>query len=205
MLDDSSLDARLAAIRRQSSLDARAALFVLSPVSASELVEFINSLLSALVPPALEYYTNHSKRVRRKRTALPTSNVYFASTLGHLPPIGWNIRYEFKQGCFAEFRGEKEVALKHYLQAIFLISEYIGATTVPGSWIVPPRTKRWAEAKLLADCISIKVLAHHLSPPFAPRLTMTHFNTHLAVFSKLSRSWGMSDKGWELWSWKARQ
>lgn len=40
-LDDSSLDTRLTFIRRQSGLDSRAALFVLSPVSASELNDFV--------------------------------------------------------------------------------------------------------------------------------------------------------------------
>jgi hypothetical protein len=41
MLDDPALDARLTYIRRQSGLDSRAALFVLSPVSQSELNEFV--------------------------------------------------------------------------------------------------------------------------------------------------------------------
>jgi len=37
----SGLDARLTYIRRQSGLDSRAALFVLSPVSSAELQEFV--------------------------------------------------------------------------------------------------------------------------------------------------------------------
>jgi hypothetical protein len=40
--DDLALDTRLTFIRRQSGLDSRAALFVLSPVSPSELGEFIS-------------------------------------------------------------------------------------------------------------------------------------------------------------------
>jgi trafficking protein particle complex subunit 11 len=40
-LDDPALDSRLTFIRRQSGLDSRAALFVLSPVSTSELGEFV--------------------------------------------------------------------------------------------------------------------------------------------------------------------
>jgi len=39
--DDPTLDARLTFIRRQSGLDSRAALFVLSPVSAAELNDFV--------------------------------------------------------------------------------------------------------------------------------------------------------------------
>jgi hypothetical protein len=41
LIDDPSLDTRLSFIRRQSGLDSRAALFVLSPVSAPELAEFV--------------------------------------------------------------------------------------------------------------------------------------------------------------------
>ena len=29
-----------------------------------------------------------------------------------LRPEGWTVRYEYKMACFAEFRGEDEVALK---------------------------------------------------------------------------------------------
>ena len=43
-IDDPALDARLTYIRRQSGLDYRAALFVLSPVSPGELSEFIKRL-----------------------------------------------------------------------------------------------------------------------------------------------------------------
>ena len=41
MLDDPTLDGRLTFIRRTSGLDARAALFVLSPVSPAELGDFV--------------------------------------------------------------------------------------------------------------------------------------------------------------------
>lgn len=40
-IDDPSLDSRLTFIRRQSGLDSRAALFVLSPVGAAELGDFV--------------------------------------------------------------------------------------------------------------------------------------------------------------------
>ena len=135
-LDDPTLDARLSYIRRQSGLDSRAALFVLSPVSPGELNEFVKrygsphsivnleiyvivSLQQALYEPALEYYTAHSKRVRRKRNRHSQVTTYpIAGNLGSvniarpLRPEGWTVRYECKMACFAEFRGEDEVALK---------------------------------------------------------------------------------------------
>lgn len=88
------------------------------------------------------------------------------------------MRYEYKMACFAEFRGEDEVALKcvlffelallsfrreqlsicrHYQDSYSTLVNMFGSTA-----ILPPRTKRWAEAKVLADCINIKVRASYV-------------------------------------------
>ena len=80
-----------------------------------------HSLQDALYEPALEYYTNHSKRVRRKRNRhsqassyqVPISPLATAGTARPLRPEGWTVRYEYKMACFAEFRGEDQVALKY--------------------------------------------------------------------------------------------
>ena len=132
-------------IRRLSGLDSRAALFVLSPVSTSELNDFVqryfppssssstyncswSSLQEALYESALEYYTNHSKRVRRKRNrhSQSASSTYGASNPNamRLRPEGWTVRYEYKMACFAEFRGEDEVALKCGPPFIFESAQY---------------------------------------------------------------------------------
>ena len=41
---------------------------------------------------------------------------------------------------------------RHYQDAYATLMIMFGSTA-----ILPPRTKRWAEAKVLADCINIKV------------------------------------------------
>lgn len=41
---------------------------------------------------------------------------------------------------------------RHYQDAYTTLTTMFGSTS-----ILPPRTKRWAEAKVLVDCISIKV------------------------------------------------
>ena len=77
----------------------------------------------ALYEPAIEYYTNHSKRVRRKRNrhSQVTSSYPITQPIGSAPsrplrPEGWTVRYEYKMACFAEFRGEDEVALKYVMR-----------------------------------------------------------------------------------------
>ncbi|KAN0130166.1 Gryzun, putative trafficking through Golgi domain containing protein [Lactarius tabidus] len=208
MLDDPALDTRLTFIRRQSGLDYRAALFVLSPVSPSELSDFIKSLQQALYEPAVEYYTSHSKRVRRKR------NRHAQAASSYIPPLpplgttaparplrpeGWTVRYEYKMACFAEFRGEYEVALKHYQDAYSSLLTMFGSTA-----ILPPRTKRWAEAKVLADCINLKICKLYLYNN-EHALALSQHTIHTRRFSDFSRGWGIGEDTFEFWSWIARQ
>lgn len=68
----------------------------------------------------MEYYSAHSKRVRRKRNrhANPASTTPVPPLLSANPkpmplrPAGWAVRYEYKLATFAEFRAEEEVARK---------------------------------------------------------------------------------------------
>ncbi|KAF9022277.1 hypothetical protein BDZ89DRAFT_208493 [Hymenopellis radicata] len=208
MLDDPSLDARLTFIRKQSGLDARAALFVLSPVSQAELGDFVQSLQQALYEPAVEYYTSHSKRVRRKRNrhtqalssySNPISPLGAAGGPRPLRPEGWTVRYEYKMACFAEFRGEDEVALKHYQDAYEVLAVMFGSIA-----ILPPRTKRWAEAKVLADCINVKIVKLYMYNN-EHALALSHHTTHIRKFGDLSRGWSIGEDTFEYWSWIARQ
>ncbi|PVF96750.1 hypothetical protein CPB86DRAFT_736228 [Serendipita vermifera] len=206
LLDDPGLDNRLTFLRRQSALDARAALFVLSPVSNSELQEFLRSLTEALREPSIEYYTAHSKRVRRKRnkhassaySGYPTSGIVTTRAVP-LRPIGWTVRYEYKLGTFAELRFEEEVARKHYEDCWSSLSEMFGSVTV-----LPPRTKRWAEAKVLADSLAIKIYKLYLYN-HEHSMALVFFNRHVKRFSDLSKEWGIGEDTFEYWSWMARQ
>ncbi|KIY46190.1 hypothetical protein FISHEDRAFT_47894 [Fistulina hepatica ATCC 64428] len=205
MLDDPTLDGRLTFIRRQSGLDSRAALFVLSPVNPSELHEFVQSLQAALYEPALEYYTNHSKRVRRKRNRHASSQATLPVTpIGSMPvrplrPEGWAVRYEYKLACFAEFRGEHEVALKHYQDAYTTLLTMFGSIV-----ILPPRTKRWAEAKVLADCVNLKIVKLYLYNN-EHSLALAHHSNHIQQLGDFSRGWEIGEDTYEYWSWMARQ
>ncbi|KAG8862565.1 hypothetical protein FRB96_001122 [Tulasnella sp. 330] len=213
--DDPTLDSRLSFIRRQSSLDSRAALFVLSPVSAAELNDFVKSLQSALYDSAMEHYSAHSKRVRRKRNKhghLSTNSISGAAELSGGPPlaagttparplraVGWKVRYDYKLALFAEFRMEEEVARKHYEDCWTSLVEMFASTA-----ILPPRTKRWAEAKVLADCIAFKLVKLYLYHS-EPHLALQTFNHHVARFADMSRGWGIGEETFEFWSWLARQ
>lgn len=86
---------------------------------------------------------------------------------------------------------------------------------------LPPRTKRWAEAKVLADCIAVRVsqvslctVDYELIPSQICRLllytgdaqkVLAPFYVHLKRFGDLSRGWGIGEETFEFWSWMARQ
>ncbi|KAJ9627661.1 hypothetical protein H2203_002873 [Taxawa tesnikishii (nom. ined.)] len=163
LLSDKSLSAapeleeRLAALRRATSLDSKTSLFFLPPNgSRTELASFVTNVLVALQPVCIEYYRDLTKHARRKKnrgyvpppTAAPTRG-----TSQTLSTQGWNVRYEFKQGVFAEFRQEMDVAERHYSFAIEELFNPEGVFETTPSW-----SPRWDEARLLCDVIALRVL-----------------------------------------------
>lgn len=236
LLDDPALEPRLTFIRRQSGLDARASLFVLSPVGNRELAEFVKSLQNALTDIAAEYYAAHGRRVRRKRnkhsqpSAPPPGLPPIAQTVPiprPLRPEGWSVRYSYKLAAFAEFRGELEVALKHYQEAysslchlfsspgpmpvssaapsLSTVSSLPSPPSLASLAPLPARTKRWAEAKVLCDCINIKIVKLFLYNN-EHSLACAQHHSHVALFSEMSeRRWGIGEGTFEFWSWVGRQ
>ena len=135
--------------------------------------------------------------------------------------------------AFAEFRGQNEVSLKyvvflqpgytkvncslrHYQDAYNNLIELLRLPAIQ------PRTKRWSEARLLSDCINVKV---HTTPierrshliismqqickfflyNGEHSLALGQHNTHIRLMSDLLRGWGINDETFEYWGWVARQ
>lgn len=147
------LEERLGVIRRSTNLDANTTLFFLpSPSTSIEVQAFVRNVQLRLFGTALEYYRDlfkHSRRKKKSPIPLPTVAPTAASTT--LSDAGWGIRYEIKLGVFAEFRQEMDIAMRSYEIAYEALLEDIFSTT--NSW-----SGRWAEARLLADMLSIRVL-----------------------------------------------
>lgn len=224
MLDDTQLETRLSFIRRSSGLDSRASLFVLTAVTKPELGEFVSSLHRALFEPAADFYREHARRVKRKRTRYPppTSTLQpIVSAIATLPPAnsnakplsvgditwlsreGWIVRSEYKLAVFAELAGDMQEALLRYREAYDLLCN--SPTCLLGSTLMlPPRTKRWAEAKVLADTLSVRICKLLLYSDDGEGAAM-FFRRHLARFTELSTGWGIGAMTFEYWSWLAKQ
>lgn len=91
------------------------------------------------------------------------------------------------------------------------------------SALLAPRTKRWAEAKVLADCLTVKVrsilvliaqdelirclfkvckMYLYLNEPSR---SVAQLSRHVARFHELSATWGLGEQTFEYWSWLSKQ
>lgn len=213
MLESTNLEGRLSFIRRSSQLDSKASLFVLTPVSKNELGEFVTSLQRALFDPALDYYQEHFRRLRRKKSRYPppsstvTQILTAASEIRDHPikdePLsrdGWMARSDYKLGIFAELASNFDEALAHYTDAYQILSKDLLTSTL----LLPPRTKRWAEAKVLADTVSCRISRLFLYGGDTDG-AWHQFRMHIKRFTELSQGWGIGETTFEFWSWLGKQ
>ncbi|KAL3420764.1 hypothetical protein PVAG01_07209 [Phlyctema vagabunda] len=192
------VEERLASIRKATGLDPKFSLFFLPPQSSAvELQAFVETVLSTTYPLSIEYYRDLSKHSRRKRnrgvvpppTAPPTSG-----TSQTLTSQGWNVRYDFKLGVFAEFRQEIDAAIRSYESGY----EALLGTDVLES--ISSWSPRWNEARLLSDVFSIRILRCLLwnnNSTAAVRRWQAHRERIRDVVDR--RGKGSSTYGWEAW------
>lgn len=121
----------------------------------------------------MNYYKEQVKRHKKKKSHLPATTASVRpnqqqSLVGSqqlqqqqqgLSVQGWMLRYEFKMGVFSEFKQDIDNAIKHYETAYGLLIDMFSVTSTitPGASGLQSHTKRWAEAKVLADCLCFKV------------------------------------------------
>ncbi|KAL1967530.1 hypothetical protein VTN77DRAFT_3045 [Rasamsonia byssochlamydoides] len=191
------LDDRLASIRRATNLDPRS-LFILFPdLSAVEVKDFVRSLLSSLQPSIVEYYRDLSKHARRKRnrgTIPPPTAPPISGTSQTLSLQGWNVRYEFKLGIFAEFRQEMDAAHRNYESAYETLFGEEVFESIAG-W-----NPRFNDARLLADVLAIRIIRCLLwsgQTTTAVRSWLEHRARTEDIVSRKGK--GTKNYGWEAW------
>ena len=155
--DAPEIEDRLWNIKRATGLDPKQTLFFLPPYSSPEqLSAFSSKLISVLHPMCLDRYRDLTKHSRRKKgkgvvpapTLPPTSGTSQALSLQ-----AWGVRYEFKLGVLAEFRGEMEVASRHYSAVLEAMALNDGVFEVTPYW-----SPRWNEARMLCDICLIRLI-----------------------------------------------
>ncbi|KAL2841068.1 Gryzun, putative trafficking through golgi-domain-containing protein [Aspergillus pseudodeflectus] len=194
--DLGDVDDRIMGIRRSTNLDQKS-IFLLPPdVTLEELREFTKSLLSVLHPSLMEYYRDLSKHARRKRnrSSIPPPTAPPTSTSQTLSLQGWNTRYEFKMGIFAEFRREIDAALKNYENAYETLFGQEVFENIAG-W-----DPKFNDARLLADALAIRIIRYLLltgQTTSAVRFWVNHRRCSQDIVNR--RGKGTRNYGWEAW------
>ncbi|KAF9020250.1 hypothetical protein BGZ52_002720 [Haplosporangium bisporale] len=218
-MEDPAIEDRLNFVRKSAGLDNKNSFYVLPPSTAPEINDFAVNLQRSQYEGSMNYYKEQVKRHKKKKSNLPATSASVRpvqqqnagvqqSALQHqgLSVQGWMLRYEFKMGMFSECKQDIDNAVKHYESAYGLLIDMFAVTSTitPGAQGLQARTRRWAEAKVLADCLCLKICKFHLYLD-APSTALFHFRRHLLVFKAFSESWRMGDDSFEYWAWLGKQ
>ncbi|PPJ53393.1 hypothetical protein CBER1_01000 [Cercospora berteroae] len=162
ILEAPDLEDRLGMIRRATNLDSKSGLFFMPPMgSDAEIETFVQDMMKVLQPQCVEYYRDLTKHARRKKARggpPPLSHTPVGGASQATTQSGWNVRYEFKQAVFAEYRQEMDVAERHFAAALEeLFSTEGGVLETTTNW-----SPRWNEARLLSDVTALRILRCHL-------------------------------------------
>jgi hypothetical protein len=196
ILQAAGLEDRLTGIRRATNLDSKTGLFFMPPVSSQpEMSAFVQVVLSMLQPSIVEYYRDLTKHARRKKARGSIPTTISTPSSQSLSNVGWNARYEVKQGVFAEFRQEMDVAERHYSQAIEDLFNPEGVFETTPSW-----HPRWSEARLLSDSLALRVIRCQLWNGLPSGASQSWSNYRLRMKDLVDRRGkGSQTYGWEAW------
>ncbi|KAF2745211.1 hypothetical protein M011DRAFT_488435 [Sporormia fimetaria CBS 119925] len=199
VLEAPDMEERLMNIRRATGLDPKNGLFFLPPnTSPVELRSFALSVTASLSAPTIDYYRDLTKHARRKKargnvpppTAPPTRGNFHL-----LSQTGWNVRYDFKLGVFAEFRQEMDAAQRHYESALESLFGGDGVFETTASW-----SPRWDEIRLIADTIALRLIRCHLWNSYSTSAVQAWLRYKETLRDLLDRRGkGSSNYGWEAW------
>ncbi|KAI9203606.1 Gryzun, putative trafficking through golgi-domain-containing protein [Polychytrium aggregatum] len=194
--DETQIEDRLAFLKKNCGLDPKSSVFVI-PFDVNrrsttvDLLEFVTSMQRTLFESALNYYREHVKRVKKKKSKFvatsPTRSPQPApgartSDPSGLSAQGWGLRYDYKLAVFTEFQQNMEGAIKLYETCydnlLELLRKSAAGPTLLGADSIPPGSPRWTEARALLDTINLKICKLHLYTEF-PLLALEAMNRHL--------------------------
>lgn len=193
------LEDKISSIRRATTLDSKTGLFFMPPMSSqAEIATFARSMLTTLQPLVVEYYRDLTKHCRRKKVRGGPSTAISSSPDGGphtLSTPGWNARYEIKQGAFAEFRREMDVAERHYSAAIEELFGSEGVFEATVSW-----SSRWDQARILCDTLAMRVIRCQLCLGISTGAAISWLNYKCRMRDLIDRRGkGSQNYGWDAW------
>ena len=194
---DINIDDRIATIRRATGSDPKTLFFMPQQQSVIETRAFVGNILALIQPSCVDYYRDLSKHSRRKRnrgTIPPPTAPPISGTSKTLSNQGWNVRYEIKLGCFAEFRQEMDAAGRNYESAYEILLDGDVFESIAG-W-----SSRFDEARLLADGLAVRILRCLLWAGQTTSAVQSWSNHRARVLDLIDRKGkGSGTYGWMAW------
>lgn len=199
ILDALETEERLSSIRRATGLDAKGVYFMPPTSSQDDIATFAQSIMTAVQPSCVEYYRDLTKNSRRKKARggpAPQLSSPSGGASQSTSTSGWNVRYDVKMGVFAEFRGEMDVAERHFSAAIEeLFSSEGGVLETTANW-----SPRWNEARMLSDSIALRLIRCQLWTKQTSGAAQSWQNYKLRMQDLIDRRGkGSSSYGWSAW------
>lgn len=194
---DFQTDNRLSFIKKSAGFDMKPsgmlAFYTCSP--RTELEEFVSGIEASCAEPAIAYYKEHIKRFKKKKAkvaATSSSRASFTQSSTSIGATGWNVRYDFKLGCFTEVIQDTDWATRYYINAYNSLMEIFKEIVhqrqkviLTNLYAIKPHSSRWIEMVALADTLSYKISRLLLSGE-SPGDAVFQVNRHINFFRSLS-------------------
>jgi len=188
----SRIDEKVNFYRKTCGLDAKNTIFVIP--YGSNPIELISNIKKTIYEPSINYYRELNRRIKKKKSKHVPSNPLFSTAStpmpdGTLSVSGWNVRYDLKSGFIAEFRQDMDIAIKNYENAYLELRNMFDSNPTNSNNnltkpILDQNSKEWDEAKMLADCINIKICQLYLYKE-QPLSAFSQFQTHIQKYKTL--------------------
>ncbi len=189
---------RVNEFKRNIGLPWRAGLFFLPSDTRSETELLIKSIINSCIPSTLDYFTALEKQIRKKKSRAPVRLSNSSLTVAPLSQAGWEVRYNFKLACIAEFKQEFDNAIKiHEVTYEYLLEVF--ETLSPTE-----NTQRWKEARLLLDAIVFKIAKLYLYMEF-PNISYRKFDIHIQSIIEIVKVKKISLKSYPNYSYLSKQ
>jgi len=188
----SRIDEKVSFYRKTCNLDAKNTIFVLP--YGSNIIELITNIKKTIYEPSVNYYRELNRRIKKKKSKhIPSNPLFSPNTMvptdGSLSISGWSVRYDLKSAFIAEFRQDMDISIKNYENAYLEIRNMFNSN--PSSTnsnsnkpILEKYSKEWEEAKILADCINIKICQLYFYKE-QPLSAFSQFQTHIQKYKTL--------------------
>lgn len=203
--EDLTINDRIYSLRKNTGLPARTGLFFLPPSTESQLEALVETVCQLSFNYSFDFYSNLTAQIRRKLTGRPKTLSMSPEdaanmTISPLSHAGWEVRYNFKLGVFAELRQEIDLSTQVFMTTYEMALELF-ETLRP---MKETSDSRWCEFRTLLDTLAFRIVKHHFYKGL-PHLAYKKFLYHVGSVSRILDVCGFAHDDFSYKNWRATQ